>query len=230
VIDFNSPESATTAGGELVSSTEALVSRLAGPRAIATHAEQERAVHDRQQIGDAIKSVEEFFYPLKRLAHQLHKGLCDRETAILAPLRRLDETKRRAMAEYGAAEDRARHERERQAAEARQREREAAAIAEAAMLERAGEHAYAAAVVNEAIAAPAPVVVLPDAMKAIPGLKFRRTWKWRYVGDDRARALELLPRAYLMPDESKITAHASHMKESAAIPGIEFFPEDLPVR
>jgi hypothetical protein len=230
MIDFNQPETATTAGGELVASTSALVSRLAGPPAIVTVAEAEAAVTDRHELGAAIKTVEAFFAPLKSLAHQLHKGLCDRESAILRPLQRLDDEKRRALGDFKAAQDRARRERERALVEAQRQEREAAAVAEAGILERAGEHAIAAAVVNEAIAAPAPVVVLLDVTKTIADLKFRRVWKWRYVGDDPARALALLPREYLTADERKISAHATSMKASASIPGIEFYCDDLPVR
>lgn len=230
MIDLNRPDAVSTAGGELVTTTEALVARL-GARPIATLGELEGAVHDRQAIGDQIKAVEEFFYPLKRLAHQLHKTLCDREGAILAPLRRLDEDKRQAMTAYKAAQDRARRVREAELADEQRKARETQAIAEAGALERDGERVLAAAVVAEAIAAPAPVVVLPDATKAIDGLKFRRVWKWRLqAGLEPAQALERIPRAYLMLDERKITAHASSMKESAAIAGIEFYCEDQPVR
>jgi hypothetical protein len=223
VIDLNRPEAASTAGGELAQSTEALVARL-GAGAIVTLEELERAVRDRQAIGDQIKTVEAFFKPLKALAHQLHKALCDRESAILAPLADLDRRKAGAISAYKAAQDRARRERERELAEEQRRARETQAIAEAGALERAGEHRIAAAVVAEAIAAPAPVVVLPDATKQIDGLKFRRVWKWRLQNE------ALIPRPYLMLDEKKLNAHASSMKESAAIPGIEFYFEDQPVR
>lgn len=221
VIDFNRPEAVEGAGGELAQSTEALVARL-GAGAIVTLEELERAVRDRQTIGDQIKTVEAFFKPLKQLAHQLHAALCSRETAILAPLRSLDNEKRAAMSLYKEAEDRARREREAAKADEQRRDREARALAEASTLERDGDHVMAAAVVAEAIAAPAPVVVLPDATKAIA--KFRRVWKWRLQN------LERVPRPYLMLDEKKINAHASSMKESAAIAGIEFYFEDQPVR
>jgi hypothetical protein len=177
-----------------------------------------------------MKSVERFFEPLKRMAHQLHAALCTREKTILAPLRTLDDEKRQAMAAYKLQQDRERRRQEQELAAAQQREREAQTLHEAAQLEHQGEHAMAAAVVAEAIAAPPPVVVLADATKTISDLKFRTTWKWRYVGGDKARALALLPREYLTPDESKISAHATSMKGSASIPGIEFFSEELPVR
>jgi hypothetical protein len=229
-IDLNEPEAATKVGGELSATTSALVVRLGHSTALATVADLEQAVEDRRQIGDAIKSVEAFFEPLKRMANQLHKALCARENGILGPLRKLDEQKRQGMSAFKAAQDRERRAREQALAEEQRREREARAISEAGQLEHAGEHAMAAAVVAEAIAAPPPVVALPDPTKGIEGLHFRRTWKWRYVGGDKARALALLPRAFLMPDESKIAEYGTRHQESAQLPGVEFFYEDLPVR
>jgi hypothetical protein len=228
-IDLNSPHAAQTVGGELVSTTTQLVARLQDT-AITTQGDLQQAVMDRQQIGDAVKAVEQFFDPLKRMAHQLHKALCTREAGILAPLRKLDADKAHAISDFKRVQDRVRQQREQALAEQQRKDREAEAMAEAATLEHAGDHAMAAAVMNEAIAAPAPVVVLPDALKAVADLKFRRVWKWRYTGNDPARALQLLPREFLTPDERKIGAHATTMKDSAKLPGIDFYFEDIPVR
>jgi hypothetical protein len=228
VIDLNRPEAASTAGGELQAQASALVARLAGPPAIASEAELAAAVLERKEIGAQVATVEAFFAPLKSLAHQLHKALCDRESAILGPLKALDHEKRAAMSAYALELDRQRRARERALEDEQRQAREAQAIKEAAQLERAGDHAMAAAVVAEAIAAPPAVVVL--APTKIAGLKMRRSWKWRYAGNDKARALQVIPREYLTADEQKIGAHAASMKESAAIAGIEFYFEDLPVR
>jgi hypothetical protein len=230
MIDLNRPEAATTAGGELAAQATALVARLAGPPAIASEGELAAAVLERKEIGAQVATVEAFFAPLKSLAHQLHKALCDRESAILGPLKALDHEKRAAMSAYALELDRQRRARERALEDEQRQAREAQAIKEAAQLERAGDHAMAAAVVAEAIAAPPAVVVLPDRRKAIAGLKMRRSWHWRYAGDDKAKALQVIPREYLTADEQKIGAHAASMKESAAIAGIEFYFEDLPVR
>jgi hypothetical protein len=84
-------------------------------------------------------------------------------------------------------------------------------------------------VLEEAIAAPPPVAVLPDLTKAVEGLKFRREFKWRFTTTE-ARALQLLPREYLCVDTKKLTALAKAMKGSAQLPGIDFYHEDVPVR
>ena len=98
----------------------------------------------------------------------------------------------------------------------------------------------AAAVLAEAIAAPAPVVVLPDATKAVDGLKFVRRWLWRYAGGPAdlkqtppavlARTMQLIPREYLCVDEKKVGAIARSSKGTIKIPGIEIYFVDEPVR
>jgi hypothetical protein len=230
VIDFNRPDAVSTAGGDLVVQTTALVRQLQTADAIATVGDLERAVVERQQIGQAIKTDEAFFEPLKRMAHQLHAALCTREKTILTPLRQLDDDKRRAMSVFKTAQDRIRRQAEQDAADVQRRQREADAVVEGTYLERAGEHAMAEAVVDEAIAAPLPVVALPDVVKTVPALKFRKTWKWRYVNGEKGRALQLLPREFLTVDETKLNAYAARHQDSAVLPGIEFYCEDLPVR
>jgi len=228
VLDFNRPETAAPVGGELEVTAQSLVSRLALSTVGDLHS-LNQAVLDRQDIGGAIKRVEEFFAPFKDMAHKLHKALCDRETSILAPLRRLDTVKRAAIADFKLAQDRIREARERELAEQRRREDDARAAAEAASLEAAGEHAMAAAVLEEAIAAPDPVVVLQDETKQIDGLKFRTEWKWRFATDE-ARALQLIPREFLSIDPRKLTAFAKAMKGAGRVPGVVFYSEQLPVR
>jgi len=228
MIDFNRPDAVATAGRELDTTSSMLVATLADRGPIATDADLAQAVADRRRIGDAIKAVEAFFAPIKSMAHQLHVALCTREKVILAPLLKLDDSMRGAMTAYNVAEAKARRQREAALADEQRRDREARAVTEAAQLERAGEVAMAAAVVAEAIAAPAPVVVLPDTVAAVA--TFRKVWKWRYVGGDKARAMALLPRDFLMPDEVKIGAYARSMKTSGDVPGIEFYAEDVPVR
>lgn len=228
-IDLNEPASAKSAGTDLARSSLALLDEVS-EGAITDLAALEQAVRERQQIGAMRKRVEEFFRPLKQLAHQLHRSLCDREGEILAPLDLRDRNRATAISAFKLAEDARRREQERIDAEALRLQREQQAADEAAALESAGDHSLAASVVAEAIAAPAPVVALPDLVKQVEGLKFRRNWKWRYASNDKARAAALIPRAFLMPDEAKIGAFARSMKDSAQIPGIEFFYEDVPVR
>jgi len=239
VIDFIDPTKAKEVGGELATTTQSLAQRLAAT-AVTDLVSLEQAVTDRQAIGEAVKRVQEFFAPFKQMAHRLHKALCDRENEILGPLLKLDGTKRTAISDFKAAQDRLRQQRERELGEQQRRDDEARAAAEAAQLESAGEHEMAAAVMEEAIAAPAAVVVLADETKQVEGLHFTRRYLWRFAGGPKEidqtppavleRVMQLLPRDYLAPDTKKIGAFARAMKGSAKVPGLEFYHVDDPTR
>jgi hypothetical protein len=223
VLDFNQPDTAKGVGGELAADTTALVTRV-GVVSVSDRASLKQAVLDRQAIGESVKRVQAFFEPFKSSAYKLHRMLCDREGEILGPLLRLDQAMRNGISAFKAAEDRARQQREREESERRRREDEDRAVLEAAALEAAGDHALAAAVVEEALAAAAPVVVLPDTTKGVDGLKFTRRWLWRTTNE------AVVPREFLCLDEKKIGAYARAMKGSGAIPGIEIYHVDDPVR
>jgi len=238
-LDFNHPETAHTVGTELAQTTMALADKLALSVVIHTPADLEQAVLDRQQLGATIRRVEEFFEPFVSMAYKLHKSLCSRRAELLAPLQKVDTAKADAIRDFKAAQDRLREAEERRLADERRREDEARAAAEAAQLEAQGEPEMAAAVLQEAIAAPAPVVTLPDTTAA-SGAKFRRRWAWKYAGGPRAiagtppalvqRTLQLIPREFLCVDEAKVGAYVRSMKTSARIPGIDIFYVDDPVR
>lgn len=229
LLDALRPETAAGAGVELETRTRRLLDAL--PDAPITDAAGlQAAVVERQELGAAMKTIEAYFAPLKSAAYRLHRELCDREAAVLAPLRARDRARVEAMQAFDRHVEAERRQHEQALAEAARRERDAIAAAEAAALESAGERATAEAVLHEAITAPAPVAVAPDPLADVSGYKTRRTYKWRYVGGDRAAALRLIPREYLTPDETKIGAYARAMKGSGTIPGIEFYAEDVPVR
>jgi hypothetical protein len=239
ILDVTRPETANAVGTDLVTTTAALTDRLAGGT-VTDLPSLEQAVIDRQQLGAAMKTVEAFFAPLKQGAYQLHRALCDREGAILKPLQALDRAKVAAISAYKADQDRVRQAQEREEAERRRRAYEAQAASEAAALEAQGQPALAEAVIAEAVSAPPPVVALPDITKQVDGLRFTRTWHWRYAGgprdvtqtppEIRARTMRLLPRDYLTLDERKLTTFAKSMKDTARVPGIEFYCVDTPRR
>lgn len=237
-IDITNPESARGVGGELETTTRALATRLRDV-SIADDRDLAQAVSDRQQIGEAIKRVVEYFAPLKGTAYKLWKTLCDRESEVRQPLETLDAAIADAMRGYKREQDRIRDERERAIADEQRRAQQADAAAEAAALEAQGDHELAAAVLDTAIAAPAPVVVLPDTTKAA-GLKTRRRWCWKFAGGPAdlkrtppalvARTMAIIPREYTTIDDKKIGAYVRSMRESARIPGIDVYYVDDPIR
>ena len=215
----------------------------------------QQAVALRTEIKTRQQKVAEFFAPMKDAAHKLHKAICQRESAVLAPLDALDGTLRRSIQTWNDEQAAIARKREAELAEQRRIDEEARAIAEAAALEEAARHAptrevademfaQADAVVEQAIAAPAPVVVVESAAKQVAGLKTRRDWRWRFVGGPAAtkdilketpalvvaRAMTKLPREYCMPDVRKISAIVDAMHDTTAIPGVEVYSVDVPVR
>lgn len=162
-----------------------------------------------------------------------HKAVCAEEGAFLTAVTDVDKKIQTAISVFNKAEDERRLLEEQRQAEDRRQAEQTRLIAESATLESQGDTAMAAAVLEQAIATPMPVVVLPNRVKAA-GTKLRRDWKWRPTGGDTpvglARAMELVPRDYLCLDAKKLDGYASTMKETAKIPGLEFYYEDVPVR
>lgn len=238
VVDFNEPTSASRVGGELATTALSLAMRVRQTATVIDVVSLEQAALDRQALGDAMKRVEEFFRPLKAMAHQLHAALCDREREILEPLRTADREKVDAIKVFHVTEQRERLRRQEAEAEARRRDDQDRAALEAAKLEQQGEHALAAAVVEEAIAAPTPVVVYPDPVAEV--VSFTRYWRWKYQHGPTditktppaliTRTLALVPKEFLCLDEKKIGAYARSMKASGHIPGIDIYATDEPKR
>jgi hypothetical protein len=234
------PEAARAVGGELEQVTTALVQRLRPDLVIVTTGDLEQAVIDRQQIGDAIAHVEFVFADLVKAAYKTHRLLCDRRRDLLAPLLRIDDVLASAISNFKTRADREREARERQLAEEQREQDQARAAAEAAHLESSGQPELAASVISEAIAAPLPTVVVEDPLRQVDGLKFRRYWRWRFAsgptdvtrtpGPVIARAMQLVPREFLMVDARKVSAYASAMKSAGKIPGLDIYFVDEPVR
>jgi len=220
-LDITNPAAAATIGVDLEQQTTSVLAR--GIVAIATVDELSQAVIERVFVADLRRRVVDYFEPIKSMAFKLHRALCDRENAILKPLDLRDRAIRDAMATFKREQDRVRQEAEAAEAARRRQALEAIAAQEAAQLEAAGAPELAAAVVDQAIAAPPPTVVLPDLVTET-GAKFRKTWRWQIVNADR------VPREFLTLDEKKIGAYVRAMKSSGAIPGIEIYSVDEPVR
>jgi hypothetical protein len=205
---------------------------------VTDHDTLQLAVMVREDIGKAKKAIVDKLAEPKTSAFRLHKWFCSLESAALAPYEHLDAYESAQIRVYNVNQMAIRQERERELAEQQRLDAEARATAEAAELERAGDHAMAAAVMEEAIAAPAPVVTIRDEVKSV--VSFRRSWKWKYTGGPEnvkltppavlARAMELIPRAHLCVDEAKVSAYVRAMKGASSIPGISVYCVEEPLR
>ena len=229
-----------TVGTDLELSGRSMLQRMGTDVVIASKADLEQVVMDRTIIADAERSVVSFFEPLKKMAHGLHAALCDRERAVLGPLRVLDAARHKAITEFKHREDDERRAREQALADQQRRDEQARATVEAASLEMAGHRELADAILEDAIAAPAPVVSLPDVTSQVSGLKFRKYFRWRYAGGPKdvattpnaivVRTMSIIPREFLVVDEKKISAYVKAMKTAGKIPGIEIYETSEPVR
>lgn len=168
-----------------------------------------------------LKEIDAYFKDDIDRAYRLHRSLCAKRTAAVASVQAENNRLRGERQTWKAEQDRLQREAERQAAlEAQQRE-QARLQEEAALLEQQGHHALAEAVIEDAVSAPAPVVVLPSAVpKDLPK---RTLYKWRIV--NRA----LMPREFLIEDEKKLNGYATAMKGAARVPGVEFYTEEIDV-
>ena len=96
------------------------------------------AVEFRKMLKKKASQVTTFFKPMKDSAYQAHKAVCDRERAMLTPLRNAEKTVKQATDAYIEELERKRREAEEAARRAAEAERERK-IQEAATLEAAGD-------------------------------------------------------------------------------------------
>lgn len=128
-----------------------------------------------------LKQIGETFDPLIKNAHQLHKDLLGRKKTFTDPIESALNAKKREMSNWQMAEERKRREEEARLAEAGRREAQEQAMREASVLASQGEAEAAEQVIEEAIHAPAPTVVLPKFQSSEFGRTTRTVWKWKIV-------------------------------------------------
>ena len=136
--------------------------------------------------------VTTFFKPMKDSAYQAHKAVCDREKAMLTPLRNAEKTVKQVMSAYIAEQERKRREAEEAARRAAEAERERK-IQEAATLEAAGDADGAEAAFEEAAIMDdaASYAVVPASAPRKTGKSSRSTprrsrWRWRALSSARS--------------------------------------------
>ncbi len=159
------------------------------------------------------RRVRAWFAPLKDQARRLHRELCQREQAVLAPVEAAEAVLRRRLAAWWLE----------------QRRQQVAQAAAATRAARRTQQRLARLVGAEAAAVPA--VVAPAAPVTLEGVSVRQSWSWRPAGDARAAVAALVAAAadrpelvaFLRLDEAAITAYVRARGAQAALPGIEVF-------
>lgn len=164
------------------------------------------------------KEINDTFDPIIDKAHKAHKEAIAKKKKYEAPLIEAEKAVKLQIGSYVSEQERLKREAEEKARkEEEERLRiEEEKIKEAKSLMAAGEEETAEKVLDEI-----PLQKIQD-LPAIPGLtdtSVKMIWKWAL--DD----INLVPREYLMPDSSKITAVVRAGKGKIRIPGIRIYPE-----
>lgn len=150
---------------------------------------------------------------------QAYKVLQQRKINLAETLEASRKTLKLKMFTFENDQEQKRREEEARIAADLKAKADADALALAQAAQDAGDSAGAEAVLDEAINAPAQVVVIPKQTPKIAGHVRRVIPKFRIVNE------ALIPRQYLTPDEKKIGGVIRSLKSAANIPGVQYFEE-----
>lgn len=166
-----------------------------------------------------MKQIDAIFDEPVKAAHQAHKAMLAAKKKLMSPLQKVETHLKRGISLYRARQEEERRRREaemRAAARAKEEERR---LAEAARLESEGRDNEAQMVLDMPVHA--PPVVLPPAVPKLDNVSTRENWTFRVVNE------ALIPREFLIPDTTKLRAHARSFRDKALVPGVEFFAEEV---
>ena len=175
------------------------------------------------------KEIADTFKPMKDAAYRAHKTICDQEKALDSPLAEAEKALKDRIGAYvleeqrlaRQAEEALRRAESERAQLARESESIEQALRDALALEAQGNVEAAEAVLAHPAPAPiryaAPAPVAPRTA-SVAGVTTRIDWDFRITNET------LIPREYLLVDESAIRNVGKATKGRAKIPGVEFFP------
>jgi len=183
---------------------------------------------DYRAAGEQLTRIKHAAIQLEELRLSLTRPLDESKKRIMAMFARpkddLDgaEAKlKRAMLAYNTEQDRIRREAEarlRAEAEAEEKRQEAQRKAALDAALESGDAAKAEEIINTPTVPPPPVAVVPQAIPPkVAGVSTRKIWTWKIINPD------LIPRDYLLINESMLTAVAKSGKGAVKVPGVEFY-------
>ena len=167
--------------------------------------------------------VTTFFKPMKDSAYQAHKTVCDREKAMLTPLRNAEKIIKQAINIYDAEQKRKRREAEEAARRAAEAERERK-MREASELEAAGDNEGAEAAFEEAVImddAASYAVVPATAAPKVSGVSTSKDWEIVEI-DPKAVPLAVAGVEIRPVDKAAVMRLIRTSKGQIEIPGITY--------
>ena len=162
--------------------------------------------------------VTTFFKPMKDSAYQAHKAVCDREKAMLTPLRNAEKTVKQVMSAYIAEQERKRREAEEAARRAAEAERERK-IQEAAGDADGAEAAFEEATIMDDAASYA--VVPAAATPKVSGVSTSKDWEIVEI-DPKAVPLAVAGIELRPVDQAAVMRLIRASKGQIEIPGITY--------
>lgn len=178
----------------------------------------DRATYDRAdvvvpQLGALADRAKTWWEPVTSLAFKLHRWLTARRAVDVDPL---EAQRARLLREAGAwdrEQQRLQRERDAQAALEAKKKADAEALHQAELLTAQGLPELAEAVVEQAIATPAPAVSTWSAPKA-KNLSHGEDWEIDIINE------ALVPREYMAADKARILKVVRALKGAIKIPGV----------
>lgn len=164
-----------------------------------------------------VKTVEQRFEPACSAAYQAHRAMTRLRDEAKSPFEQAAAIVTRKQKDYRVEEERKARAEEARLQELARKDAEKRRAQEVRKAERRGDDETAVAL-KEAPVAVAPVVVARDIPK-VEGQAARKIWKYKVIDPD------IIPRQFLCLDTTKLGNYARSMKETASVPGVEFYPE-----
>lgn len=189
---------------------------------VTTEAEYAQAAEFGRLIKQKTAEVKDFFKPMKEQAHQAHKAICDKENAMLAPLKNAEAALKKAMGEYVQEQERKRKAQEEALRRAAEQERDRL-LAEAAEREKSGdtdgsEETFSEAILmDEATSFSVPAVSKPK----VAGVSTSKDWEIQSIDDSKV-PISINGVVVRPVDEAAIKRLIKSSKGTVAIPGVVY--------
>lgn len=190
---------------------------------VTTEEEYAAAVEFGKTIKDAMKEVEDVISPVVKKAHEAHKSAKALETKLLAPFKTAIDTVKQTGAKYQAEKARiAQIEQARIDALAKKSEEEEKQrlLDLAAEQEKEGNKEVAEALLEQAEEHKQTATIIAPEKSKVAGSSVRKQWKFEIVNAN------LVPRQYLMVNETLIGQTVRNQKDTISIPGVRIYSVD----
>ena len=169
-------------------------------------------------IGDLEKAIDASFDPIIEAQHAAWKLALAKKAEHYVPLKEAETVVKDKMTDYQIlAEKRLKEEEARRRGEA-MRAVEQDRIDRANALIDQGRPEEALELLDAPVEAP-PIIMPETSAPKIAGIVTRNVWRWRIVDE------KLLPREYLIPDETRIGKMVRASEGKIEIPGVEVYQE-----